>query len=465
MTAATDAPSSRAAPAALRSTGEVTSPPRHADQDSGLPLTCLALLAAVAAGAKAQGGFYPAGQLLIGALVLVAALRGLRIGRPGWPVVAAGLLAGWSLLSAAIAGDVQDGASGAALVIGLHFSYTLVIGLGTTQRRTLVDGLLVVGAVLALLGMVGVALHRPPLGHLDSGVWRAATTLTYENAAAGLLVPLALVALALCHTHLRRAAAVLLLAGAGATLSRGGLLALLVGLVVLLALVDTAARRLLVWPLTGAVIAVLGLLPSVPETAPPRPFVAVAGLLLGLAVATGGPSVSGVTRRTALVVAAALLVGGVTFGNAALRNAGGELLDKRLTVAQGDRVEMIEAAAREWGDSPVTGVGPGQQWLRWQDGTTTKLDRYAHNEYLQVLWKTGLVGLGLLLIWLGRLLLPLLRSDRTALHAGCLAALAALATASALDFLWHLPLIPLVGVVLIGVATSAPAPPTSQEDL
>src|SRR5262249_3690193 len=107
---------------------------------------------------------------------------------------------------------------------------------------------------------------------------------------------------------------------------------------------------------------------------------------------------------------------------------------------------------------PLTGVGPGQATLRWtgQDGEV-RIQRYVHNEYLQVTTELGLIGGGLLvwllaalawLAWRGRAM----ASSRVA-WAGIIAALGALAVHSALDFVWHLPLIPLVAAVLIGVLT------------
>ena len=92
------------------------------------------------------------------------------------------------------------------------------------------------------------------------------------------------------------------------------------------------------------------------------------------------------------------------------------------------------------------------------EGSAT-VDRFAHDEYLQVIWKTGLVGLAALLALLastGRWLVGPAGgwADRSR-WAGAGAATAALLTASSLDFLWHIPLIPLIGAVLIGSAIPA----------
>ena len=103
--------------------------------------------------------------------------------------------------------------------------------------------------------------------------------------------------------------------------------------------------------------------------------------------------------------------------------------------------------------------------------------RYVHNEYLQVLAELGFVGLALLVvllaslartIWWGRTHAP-----STAVWAGVAAGLAALAVHSGLDFLWHLPAIPLAGAVLAGLnlptaidqegGTQPPDRPTGKE--
>jgi O-antigen ligase len=107
---------------------------------------------------------------------------------------------------------------------------------------------------------------------------------------------------------------------------------------------------------------------------------------------------------------------------------------------------------------PLTGVGPGQATLRWtgQDGEL-RVQRYVHNAYLQVTTELGAIGGGLLAWLLGALALLAWRGRAMAssrvVWAGIIAGLGALAVHSAFDFVWHLPLIPLVAAVLIGVLT------------
>jgi O-antigen ligase len=105
----------------------------------------------------------------------------------------------------------------------------------------------------------------------------------------------------------------------------------------------------------------------------------------------------------------------------------------------------------------LTGAGPGQARFTWSTPAGQELTaRYAHNEYLQVLTELGVVGLVLVLLFLGALV-PVLRrgsvrTTRSVVWPGAIAALVALAIHSGLDFLWHLAVIPLTAGLLVGLA-------------
>ena len=121
-----------------------------------------------------------------------------------------------------------------------------------------------------------------------------------------------------------------------------------------------------------------------------------------------------------------------------------------------DRAGATGSAVRLLAASPLTGVGPGQAALHWTgaDGEL-RVQRYVHNEYLQVMTELGVIG-GLLLAWLlgaiarlawrGRQMAP-----SQAAWIGIFAGLAALAVHSAFDFIWHIPVIPLTATVLVAV--------------
>ncbi|MCA1690706.1 MAG: O-antigen ligase family protein, partial [Actinobacteria bacterium] len=241
-------------------------------------------------------------------------------------------------------------------------------------------------------------------------------------------------------------------------LSRGGVLALLAGgMVLVVGLGPRRVARAIAAPGAGALLALAGLLPSIPASSPAPPrLIASAALALGLATAAlGGRRHQ--ARRVVMPLALLLSVGAipaVMVGD--LGPAARSVAQPRLSVASPDRIDESRAALRLLSEAPIAGVGPGRAELRWVDGSGRSLTaRYTHNEYLQVLVELGLVGLLLLLfllatlgraVWYGR------HSDGSAeLWAGGAAALTALAVHGLLDFGWHVPAIPLTGALLVGV--------------
>jgi O-antigen ligase len=333
------------------------------------------------------------------------------------------------------------------------------------QRDALAGAAVAVGALAAATGWIGVAWRHTPWALPDQGLWRAATTFSYANAAAGLLVPLALLALAQRVARPRSQplvlAGCLLLVGVGATLSRGGAVALTIGLVVLAWLLGPARLMRAVGPCAlGAVIALLGLAPSVPASRPPQTGLAVGALLVGLLVAVG---LTILGRRAVTVAVLGIAVVAAILVPRVLADAPSAEFGSRISIASSDRIQAARAALRLAERRPLTGAGPGQATLYWvgPDGRTLTV-QYVHNEYLQVLAELGMVGLALLLallavvaqmVWRGRDLV-----GTPATWAGVVAGLSALAVHSGLDFLWHLPAIPLTAAVLAGLA----APPLQE---
>ena len=106
------------------------------------------------------------------------------------------LLALWALLRAAVAGTPGSGVSWVLFGAGTAAVLSVSRRLDAASREMLLSGALAVGVAVAMTGWLGVALHQRPWGLPSQGLWRAASTLTYANATAALLVPLALVALA-----------------------------------------------------------------------------------------------------------------------------------------------------------------------------------------------------------------------------------------------------------------------------
>jgi O-Antigen ligase len=407
--------------------------------------------------------------------VLVAAATVLAL--VGWPpsrgdarlppVVAALALAAWAVLDAALLGVPAAGVGLALLLLGVVAVLLVCRRLGQEDREVLLLGIVGIGLLVALAGWLGVAGRVGSWAWLGDGVWRASSTLTYPNAAAAVLVPVALVTLARLidapHNLGLALAATGLLAGLGATMSRAGALALAVGLVVLAGLRGPrGTARAALGPCVGALVALVCLVPSMPADRPPRPALALAGLCAGLGLAA---IVARLRRRPAVT----LVVGGVVVGSLAativlggLGDAAPLVAETRITLASPDRSGAVAAALRVAAAHPLTGAGPGQADLRWREADGgTRIFGYAHNEYAQVAAELGLVGLVLLAILLVAFARLLWSARATgpagAGWAGVVAAAAAFAVHSGFDFVWHLPAVLLTVMLLAGAILPAPS--------
>jgi O-Antigen ligase len=430
------------------------------------------ILMAVAAGLLGQGGFYTRVRWYVAVLVAAATVLALVAWPPTRddarlpPVGAALALAVWALLDAALLGVPAAAAGPVLLLAGVVAVLLCCRRLGQEDREVLLLGVVGIGLLVALAGWLGVAGRVGSWAWLGDGVWRASSTLTYPNGAAAVLVPVVLVVLARLVDQPRSLGLVLaptgLLVGLGATMSRAGALALVVGLVVLAVLRGLrATTRAALGPCTGALLALVCLVPSMPAAKPPRPVLALVGLCAGLALAA-------VVARLGRWLAVTLVVGGVVLGClAASVVAGGvgdaarTVAETRITLASPDRSGAVLAALRVAAEHPLTGAGPGQADLRSRgaDGGT-RVFGYAHNEYAQVAAELGLVGLVLLavlLVGIARLLWSArAASPAGALWAGVVAAAAAFAVHSGFDFVWHLPAVVLTVLLLVGVILPAP---------
>lgn len=445
---------------------------RQGGREAAAMAAGLMLLLALSAAAFAHGAFSGAVQWLVvvlvaGALAVALAARLLpAAGLHSLLLLSGASLAAWALLRAALAGTPASGLSWALFGAGTAAVIAVCGRLDDSARGMLLGGMLAAGVVVALTGWLGVALHRQPWALPDQGLWRAASTLTYENATAALLVPLALAALALLTAAPRPAypglAATVLLTGAGATLSRAGAAALAAGLLALCwALGPRAVLRALAGPATGAAVALLGLVPSLPLTAPARPLVAAAALAAGLAAAAllqRAPRPVLILAGTVAALAAAAVVSSRV---PAVHDAVRVLGRARVTLASPARSGETGAAWHLIERHPLAGAGPGHATLRWPaPGGGVQLDPFAHDEYLQVLADLGIAGAILcagLLISAGRLLWRA-RPDlpQRAAWAGAVAAVTAFLVHSGFDFTWQVPAIPLTVAVIAGLAAGQP---------
>jgi hypothetical protein len=374
---------------------------------------------------------------------------------------------------------------------------------GSAARRQLVDALLAVGVFLAASGWLGVVWRLTALAHPDGGIWRASTTVTYANASAAILSMLALWAIARLGAspsepsggggvsrtgRLSQVATMLLLTGLAATLSRAGIAAFFLGLVVLCGFLGLTSVVTRVWPaVAGASLATFGLLPGMLASGPSRPVWACLGLAAGLGVAVAPwhhlrpfPSRRRVIRaprpaKLGWIAVAAL--GLVTLLAALVMGLGrhGSVWSGRLSLASPDRTSVTDAALKVWDKHLLTGVGPGQTIFIWTTDTQQMLfDRFAHDEYLQLAVEEGIVGLAGLAVLIAGAAVTLTRgwrsvrrlgpaSGQAALTAGAIAGLVAFGAHGAFDFLWHIPLVPLLAATALGFAAPLPGARKQQQ--
>ncbi len=469
--------------------------PRRPAAGIDLDLSATLLLSALAAGLLGQGAYAGWMQCWVGLLVGAAALLAFAR-RPGpattsrhgprlaAAALAAGVLAAWMVIGGAAHGEVLAGARAALLLTGFVTVLVTCRRLSDQGRQVVLDGATAVGLLVAGTGWLGVTMHHSPWGMVAQGLWRASSAITYPNATAAALVPLALVTVARLTSRPRSAAlglaATALLTGIAATGSRAGAGTVAAGLLVLAILLGW---RVVGWsllgPVLGAGVALLGMLPSVPVAATARPVLAGVALLCGCGLSVAVPRTSrAVALATASVAALAVPLAIALTPAGQLSTAAGAVVSARLTVSSPGRLAAVRPAVRAIAASPLTGLGPGRPLLL-HTGPTGLVGtiRYVHNEYLQTAVDFGLVGAVLFTVFaaaLGRTLWPPPGAGAgREVWAGVVAGVAALAAHSAVDFIWHVAAIPLVAAALIGVAAPGPGPPglpfrkpiTSNEEL
>jgi hypothetical protein len=440
-------------------------------------LTAAFVLAAIAAAGLQQGAFFMRGQVAVAALIAAALVTALPTRRAldsdlRATVMAAALLAGWTLVRAVPLGSLRAASGAAALLAGLAAILILARRLDGVARRLTVGGLLAFGVLLAITALIGVAWHLTPLALTSEGLWRGASTITYANALAGVLVPLALTALALLSAKERSVplalVVTLLLLGIATTLSRAGVLALVAGLTLLLLIRGAVVLRSLLAPLAGASVALSGLLPSMPVGSDPRPGLAVAALAVAMAVTAALVSLRwrrSLVAATLLVLIATFASWSVAASSGSLRSAGQRIAENRIRVSSPARSRLNATALDLVAQHPLTGVGPGRVVVESQRHGRLRVQQYVHNEYVQTLAEVGAIGAALLAVLMATTLRLLWRSRSSerasAFWAGTAAACAAAVVQAGFDFVWHVPVVPLTLAVLIGLAVK---PVTSTND-
>ena len=145
---------------------------------------------------------------------------------------------------------------------------------------------------------------------------------------------------------------------------------------------------------------------------------------------------------------------------------------RKINLSMARRVSMSSDAAKIFVDHPIKGVGLGALaavYPRYETVYDGNIVEHVHNDYLEGLAETGIVGgicgLGFLwlLYWDGRkaLLTPQGHFSR-GLHAAAIAAVSGLLLHSLLDFNLHIPSNALLFLCQAFLATSSPLPSRSQ---
>jgi len=427
------------------------------------------LLVGLGVAAYRQGGYHEAqhrvlavGVLVAGATLLVSrAFSSIRLAAS---VVAP--LALSTLVSVLAADDRGDAASTVLTVSLVAVALAIGTSLDEHDRERTVDALLLVAALVAATAIWGVASHTGPWGRVTAGVWRGSSSITYSNAAAAVVGPSALLAfwIALRSAHRRYIVlATLLLIGFAATQSRGGALAFALAGCVLVARSDrdTVIRAGL--PVAvGIGIGVTPLLVLAPDAGTPRPAFVVASVLVGLVASASIAAVR--TRLTRPgVTLIALAVGAVAIGAATgIASAVSTRLTLRsgttaegpsANVLFGDRAQVWETAWDRFLDAPLIGHGPGNVDLRWtQDGRTFEAE-FVHNEFLELAVTHGVLGVVAFVL---AVLIAVRHWRRDDLSAGVALCVATFLVHSSVDFLWHVPLLPVFFGLCVGLALSPP---------
>jgi len=153
---------------------------------------------------------------------------------------------------------------------------------------------------------------------------------------------------------------------------------------------------------------------------------------------------------------AAVSVAAVIAVDSSRGSDGGTLVD-RLTPNDRFRAGEWGAAWSVFESAPLLGVGPGQAEYRFDVDGESFVAQFAHQEYLEVAAEQGLVGLVSLFSLIAATFVALARSwsrTRDPHVAGVLAGAVAFTVHSGLDFLWHIPLLPVVIAAVVATALS-----------
>jgi hypothetical protein len=482
------------------------------------------LLVGVSTGLVAyrQGGY---GISLRSAIGVVAWWTVAAVLLLGWPrgranfsqavaVLSLVVLGLWSLLSVLWAPSVELAVDASSLV-GMYAGVAAATCLLMRRHHVgaWLDGLALSGVAVGVGALVSRCLPGllPEGGLADalpSEAQRLSAPIGYWNGLATVLaltLPLVLRGVLLWRKRVARAFAVamipVLAAGLYLTSSRAGVTAALLGIAVLLI---CSQRR---W--SAAVSLGLGIVASAVTVALLMRFPALVNgplgterarsegerflpVLVGICAATGLIFVlveRGLTRvqptpvtkrlllaRVPLVVVAGVLVVGAASLNLldrarAFREPLGTLsrddyVNQHLaSTSSNGRWQLWNAAVDQWEASPLRGQGAGsfgRWWTQHGSLNAAPVVRYPHSLYLESLGELGVVGLALLLSFVGAALVGGIRSTLRSSgwlreeKGAALGVFVAFALAVGVDWTWHIPAVGAIGLVAAAGATVGP---------
>jgi O-antigen ligase/polysaccharide polymerase Wzy-like membrane protein len=445
---------------------------------------------------------------VLAATVLAGALPRRRLGLLAWGAL--GLLAAfvvWTALSLTWTESVERTSADLARVAG--YLGVFALALFTRDARGARRMVAAVGTGIALVALVGLLSRLHPAWFPEAvqttrlfyggARERLLYPLNYWNALATLIaigLPLLLYAATCARTTLMRALAATAMPALALTsfltLSRGGIAAAFVALVVFLALTPDRLPKLLTLAITGTGGAILiaavtqrdalqhGLLGATAQHQGDQMLAMTLVVCAGVGLVQAGLSIALIhdmrprwsypsRRQSLLAVAAGALA--VLVAVAALNvpgrvsqawsdfkaegGPGGQGTGRLSSAAGGNRYQLWSSAAQENASKPLTGTGSGTFEYWWnRNGDVRSVVRDTHSLYLQTLGELGVVGLALLAAFLATVLaggtwatLRAGRRGRPQLAAG-VAGCAAFCVTAAFDWMWQIPVVPVAALLL-----------------
>ena len=457
------------------------------------------LVAGTAALAFWSGGYFEDARAIAGvvawtlaAILALVLPRERLVPRPAGAVALTGLalLTAWTALAeswAPLPELAADDLERLVLYTGAFVAALLAFS-EPAARRWLEPGIALLALVVVGYGLAGRLL--PGVVDLDSSATaegRLEQPLTYWNAMGALAAIGAVLAARVAgdpaRPRLRVAAGALApLLGLGLYLSfsRGALLAAVFGLAVLLCLVPRRSQlaAAAVAAAGGGALALLATrFPTVESLAsggdPEREgleMLLLTVLVCGLAgfgtwlavrragMPAGAPVSPRARRAVAAIVVVALLIPVI---GAPLAFEAGDAPERgadagRFTSVGSNRYAYWRIALESVPDRPLKGVGPGGYRVLWmQERPIDEAARDAHSLQLETAAELGLPGLGFLALFAGATFAAaaaaLRRGPRVA---GLVAALVAWAVSASVDWMWEMPTLGLVGLLLSAALVS-----------